>query len=208
MAHCLLFSSTYNWVPVASVIDMKIRESLEKSGSAKNIALWNWTPLQKSLLDADLSRVIMTSHWSTGKTGILFEKALKLAREGNMVVFVLHYSQINESKDYFSDYAPILLYHSLMNEISQEKAEVADKIKLMVSKDLREDLVKDGSLNSNVHIFIYEFIVNDVDDLETIDDLCEKIDVENHIWVTVAKASALHSESFKKRLAEKKGRIY
>ena len=183
MAMYLLFSATYNEVPLACLIDMKVKESLEKSGSAKNAAYWNWTPLQKSLLDADLSRVIMTSHWSTGKTRILFEKALKLARDGKVVVFVLHYSQLlkqnvqNADKsssvtkkfrkwlkmvstkevteteeespvNYFSDHAPILLYHSLMNEIDQEKAEVKDKIKLMVSKDLREDVVKDDSLKS------------------------------------------------------------
>ena len=100
MAMYLLFSSTYDLVPVASVIDMKIKENLEKGGSAKNAALWNWTPLQKSLLDADLPRVIMTSHWSTGKTRILFVKALMLAKDGKFVIFILHYSQINEeSKD-------------------------------------------------------------------------------------------------------------
>ena len=65
MAMYLLFSATYNEVPLASLINMKVKENLEKSGSAKNAAFWNWTPLQKSLLDANLPRVIMTSHWST-----------------------------------------------------------------------------------------------------------------------------------------------
>ena len=232
IAHTLLFSSTYNPLPVASVIDMKIKESLEKSGSAKNAAFWNWKSLQKNLLDADLPRVIMTSHWSTGKTRILFMKALMLARDGKFVVLVLHYSQllkpnvpnddksssVNEKVDeaakllesgetaplhYFSDHAPILLYHSLMNEIDQEKAEVKEKIKLMVSKDLHEDLVKNDSLTGDVHIFIDEFVVNGVDDLKTLDEVCEKIDVKNHAWVAVAKVSALHSESFKKWLEEK-----
>ena len=54
MAIYLLFSATYNHVPLASIIDTKIKENLEKAGSAKNIALWNWTPKQKSLLDADI----------------------------------------------------------------------------------------------------------------------------------------------------------
>ena len=190
MAMYLLFSSTYDLVPVASVIDMKIKENLEKGGSAKNAALWNWTPLQKSLLDADLPRVIMTSHWSTGKTRILFVKALMLAKDGKFVIFVLHYSQINEeskdSKDEekimfkedtknvsekavkkhkkdnkrkenfsktkeepqqtnFADHAPILLYHSLMNEIekeSEKNPQVKANIKLMVSKDLKEDILE------------------------------------------------------------------
>ena len=230
MAMYLLFSSTYDLVPVASVIDMKIKENLEKGGSAKNAALWNWTPLQKSLLDADLPRVIMTSHWSTGKTRILFVKALMLAKDGKFVIFILHYSQINEeskdSKDEekimfkedaqkvseikeenkddrddekitnkekkgfrkflpkfmskkeeqknpekavtehkestkggvdfskteeepqqtnFADHAPILLYHSLMNEIekeSEKNPQVKANIKLMISKDLKEDVLK------------------------------------------------------------------
>ena len=91
-----------------------------------------------------------------------------------------------------------------MNEIDQEKSEVKNKIKLIISKDLREDIVKDDSLKSNVHIFIDEFVVNDVDDLRTLDEVCEKINVENHMWVTVAKASVIHSESFKNWLEEKK----
>ena len=162
MAHYLLFSSTYNLVPVASVSDMKIKESLEKSGSAKNAALWNslwnWTPLQKSLLDADLPRVIMTSYWSTGKTRILFVKALKLAKDGKFVIFVLHYSQIKKEEDFskdeeesletnFADHAPILLYHSLMNEIDKESKknpQVKANIKLMVSKDLQGDILENN----------------------------------------------------------------
>ena len=162
----LLFSSTYNQVPVASVVDMKIKENLEKGGSAKNVALWNWTPIQKSLLDADLPRVILTSYWSTGKTRILFVKALMLARNGKFVIFVLHYSQITEenkdgrddkdlsSYSNFADHAPILLYHSLMNEIDKESKknpQVKANIKLIVSKDLKEDiLIKNAFDNSKL----------------------------------------------------------
>ena len=209
----LLFSSTYNQVPTASVIDMKIKENLEKSGSAKSVALWNWTPIQKSLLDADLPRVIMTSKWSTGKTRILFVKALKLAKDGKVVIFVLHYSQIKEEnkesradeekvkdegerkgfrkflpkfmfkqvtlknpekavkehnesikgvEDFsetknnthqtsFSDHAPILLYYSLMNELDQESEknpQVKANFKLMVSKDLKEDILEKNSFDN------------------------------------------------------------
>ena len=138
MAIYLLFSATYNQVPLASIIDTKIKENLEKAGSAKNAAFWNWTPKQKSLLDADIPRVIMTSHWSTGKTRILFEKALRLARAGKIVLVVLHYSQISEEQtengECSIEHAPILLYHSLMNEIGKEKDDVQKNINLMVSK--------------------------------------------------------------------------
>ena len=156
MAMYLLFSATYNEVPLATTIDMKVKESLEKSGSAKNAAFWNWTPLQKSILDADLPRVIMTSYWSTGKTRILFVKALKLAKDGKFVIFVLHYSQIKKEEDFskdqeesletnFADHAPILLYHSLMNEIDKESKknpQVKTNIRLMVSKDLEGDILE------------------------------------------------------------------
>ena len=137
MARYLLFSATYNQVPLASLIDMKIKENLEKAGSAKNTAFWNWTPKQKNLLFADIPRVIMTSHWSTGKTRILFEKALGLARDGKTVIVVLHYSQISEEQtengECSIEHAPILLYHSLMNEIGKEKDEVQNNIHLIVS---------------------------------------------------------------------------
>ena len=205
MAIYLLFSATYNEVPLASIIDMKVKESLEKSGSAKNAAFWNWTPLQKSILDAELPRVIMTSYWSTGKTRILFVKALMLARDEKFVIFVLHYSKIIEenknsgvtaqSKGFqkylpdlsifkkgsnevpekavkeddeprgeenfsktkeelfqtnFADHAPILLYHSLMNEIdkeSEKNPQVKANIKLMMSKDLKEDILETNAFD-------------------------------------------------------------
>ena len=161
MAMYLLFSATYNEVPLASMIDMKIKECLEKSGSAENAALWNWTPLQKSILDADLPRVIMTSYWSTGKTRILFVKALKLAKDGKFVIFVLHYSQIKKDEDFskdeeesletnFADHAPILLYHSLMNEIdkeSEKNPQVKANIRLMVSKDLEGDILEKSAFH-------------------------------------------------------------
>jgi hypothetical protein len=122
MAMYLLFSATYHQVPLASVIDMKIKESLEKSGSAKNISLWNWTPIQKSLLEADLSRVILTSSWSTGKARILFEVALKLARDGKFVIFVLHYSQLSIEKKSTEERS------SSVQSSVQGEAEVAAKL--------------------------------------------------------------------------------
>ena len=128
MVKYLMFISTYHQVPVGSVLDIKIKENLKKSGDAKNIALWNWTPEQKSLLDANIPRVIMTSYWSTGKTRIKFEKAKRLAAAGRTVIFVLHYV----------DFPPILLYLSLMNEI--ERSEI--NIKLMMSKDLQKDILE------------------------------------------------------------------
>ena len=54
----------------------------------QKITSWNWTPEQKNLLIADIPRMIMRSHWSTGKTIILFEKAKVLARKGAFTNYV------------------------------------------------------------------------------------------------------------------------
>ena len=150
MAKYLLFFATYHPVPVSSVIDRKIKESLEKGGDAKNIAFWNWTPEQKNILFATITRLIMTSFWSTGKTRILLEKAKMLAKMGDMVIFVLHYEQ--NSND-FSDSAPLLLYNSLLNEIENDQVNIKDKLRLIVSQDLRKDVL-DGLLKGSLTALI------------------------------------------------------
>ena len=201
MAHHLLFCATKSQVPLSSTVDMKIKESLEKSGAGQNIAFWNWTPHQKSLLDADIPRLIMTSHWSTGKTRILFEKALMLAREGNFVIFILHYCENTE--DEYSDHAPILLFHSLTNEISNEEDHTQTNINLLVSNDLSRDVLNNDILQSTAHIFIDEFVVNVKKDMEIIDNIATKIDKNNHFWVTVGKASAQSTADFKNWIQKK-----
>ena len=204
MAIYLLFSATYNQVPLASIIDTKIKENLEKAGSAKNAAFWNWTPKQKSLLDADIPRVIMTSHWSTGKTRILFEKALRLARDGKIVILVLHYSQFSEEQlengERSIEHTLILLCHSLRNAIGKENDDVQKKINLIVSNNLREDLLNIDKLQSDANIFVDEFSVHTDKDL---DDIAAKLDKENHIWITVAKASRETNKTFRTWLAKK-----
>ena len=129
MAMYLLYSATYSQVPLSSVIDTRIKEQLQKSGSAKNIAFWNWTPLQKSLLDAHIQKLIMTSHWSTGKTRILFVKALMLAKDGKFVIFILHYSQINEESKDSKDEEKIMF-----KEDAQKVSEIKEE-----NKDDRDD---------------------------------------------------------------------
>ena len=202
MSMYLLYSATYSQVPLSSVIDTRIKEQLEKSGSARNIAFWNWTPLQKSLLDADVPKLIMTSHWSTGKTRILFEKALMLAREGKLVLFILHYSNLTEEQstdeDYFGDYAPILLYHSLMNEISNEEDQTKSNFHLMATNDLQTDILNSERLqNNDVHIFIDEFVVHSDGDLKMLDEISTKIGQNNYFWLSVAKSTSQSTKSFK-----------
>ena len=148
MVKYLLFFATYHPVPISSVIDKKIKENLEKGGDAKNIAFWNWTPEQKNILFANITRMIMTSFWSTGKTRILLEKAKMLARMGEFVIFVLHYEEVPKrirSGD-FTDSAPLLLYYSLMNEIENDPDNIKDKFRLIVSQDLWKDVLN-GALD-------------------------------------------------------------
>ena len=145
MVKYLLFFATYHPVPISSVIDKKIRENLEKGGDAKNIAFWNWTPEQKNILFANITRMIMTSFWSTGKTRILLEKAKMLARMGEFVIFVLHYEEGTDTD--FSDSAPLLLYYSLLNEIENDPGNIKDKFRLIVSRNLRKDVLACGLLD-------------------------------------------------------------
>ena len=166
MAKYLLYLSTYAPIPVASVIDTKIKENIEKGGNAKNIAFWNWTPEQKNLLESILRRVIFTSYWSTGKTRIMFEKAKILAKEGKHVIFVL-----DSTKSYY----PSFLYNSLLNEI--KAADLSENLELMMSDGLGDVLKKiehflslkkgtnktkkanEGVSNVDVNIFIDDHLV-------------------------------------------------
>lgn len=192
MAKYLLFFSTYHPVPSSSIIDLKVKENIEKGGDATNNAFWNWTPEQKDLLMTSISRIIMRSHWSTGKTRILFEKAKMLAVNGKAVIFVLYYSSTasagREEDEYLGDGAPILLYCSLMNEIDQGKDSVKSNMKLMVTNDLEKDVLNTMT-DSNVNIFIDEYVVDQEKDLETINQICSKIDKENFLWLSLAKVS-------------------
>ena len=55
----------------------------------------------------------------------------------------------------------------------------------------------------DVHFFVDEFVVNDDQDLETIDDISAKIDLKNHAWITVAKASKTQHQKFEVWLEKK-----
>ena len=117
----------------------------------RKVEFWNWTPNQKSLLDADIPRVIMTSYWSTGKTRVQFEKAKMLASEGQAVIFVLYYSQSTQNEGGFQDGAPVLLYCSLKNEINhseigiqsnkKKRDNIKANLKIVMSNDLETDVL-------------------------------------------------------------------
>ena len=180
MVKYLLFISTYHQVPVGSLLDIKIKENLEKSGDATNIALWNWTPEQKSLLDANIPRVILTSYWSTGKTRIKFEKAKRLAAAGKTVIFVLH----------DVGFPPILLYLSLMNEIERSES----NMKLMMSKNLEKDVLNALIVDKDVNIFIDEICLGcNIDaihldkNFKALNEICAKIDPKSYLWITIAR---------------------
>lgn len=211
MAKYLLYLSTYAPIPVASVIDTKIKENIEKGGNAKNIAFWNWTPEQKNLLESILRRVIFTSYWSTGKTRIMFEKAKILAKEGKHVIFVL-----DSTKSYY----PSFLYNSLLNEI--KAAELSENLELMMSDGLGDVLKKiekfhslkkginktkhssEGVSNVDVNIFIDEFTYTPYLK-ELVDSLIETISPTSYIWMAVGRCSTTSASisPFDSWLAEK-----
>ena len=151
MIKCLLYFATYHPAPVSSLIDTKIIGIHEKTGDKETLSFWNWTPNQKSLLDADIPRVIMTSYWSTGKTRVQFEKAKMLASEGQAVIFVLYYSQSTQNEGGFQDGAPVLLYCSLKNEINhseigiqsnkKKRDNIKANLKIVMSNDLETDVL-------------------------------------------------------------------
>ena len=214
MVKFLLFFATYHPAPVSSLIDTKIKDTIDNSVTVESLSFWNWTPEQKSLFDAEICRVIMTSHWSTGKTRIMFEKAKILAKEGKRVIFVLHHSQfLEEESNYFQDNAPILLYLCLLNEIDPEKAKNNQKLKksmetiksnleLLVTNNLAEVLDK-ANQDPSVNIFIDECTIANEEDMKIVDEIGEKIEKESNLWVTVAKASAKSDNLFRTWLEEK-----
>ena len=55
----------------------------------------------------------------------------------------------------------------------------------------------------NVHFFVDEFVFNDGEDLKTLDAISEKIDLKNHVWITVAKTSENHRHDFEDWLEKK-----
>ena len=150
LAKYLLFYSTYNKVPVSSVIDSKIKENLDKSGNADNVILWNWTPGQKSLLDGHVPLVIFTSYWSTGKTRVMFEKAKELARHGEKVIFAI------------ANYRALLLYQSLANEL--KRFERNENIYLMTywhnDLDDADELLEKLKSQPGSNLFIDELDMN------------------------------------------------
>ena len=211
MAKYLLYLSTYAPIPVASVIDTKIKENIEKGGNAKNIAFWNWTPEQKNLLESILRRVIFTSYWSTGKTRIMLEKAKILSKEGKHVIFVL-----DSTKSYY----PSFLYNSLLNEI--KAADLSENLELMMSDGLGDVLKKiehfdslkkginktkhssEGVSNVDVNIFIDEFTYTPYLK-ELVDSLIETISPTSYLWMAVGRCSTTSASisPFDSWLAEK-----
>ena len=183
MIKCLLFFSTYHPAPVLSLLDTKIKETFE---------LWNLTPEQKGLLYETITRMILTSHWSTCKTRIMFEKAKILAMNGESVLFVLFYSQISETEfDSFGKYSPILLYSSLLNEIELVKDEnIKKNLKLVVTDNLKQDVLSVVEKQDNkLNIFIDEYSVNSMQDTKVIDDLSNIVDQSRYFWVTLGRVS-------------------
>ena len=226
MVKYLLFYSTYTPAPTSDLFDHTIKESINKNCGAKTIEFWNWTPEQKGLLSEAYRRMILTSHWSTGKTRIMFQKAKDLAMNDQTVLFVLFYSKITEAGfDSFGQYAPILLYCSLLNEIEQSDEKIKNNLKLCITNNLKSDVIPFvKEKKKKVNIFIDEYSVNSKQDLETIDELFDSeqgcvytkfgpdtqkkgkefsVDPSYYLWVTLGRVSAEVSSFFQKWLQQK-----
>ena len=180
MRKYLLFCATFSPVPLGSVLDTKIKENIEKGGHGNNIAFWNWTPGQKSLLDSDVRRVIFRSYWSTGKTRVMFEKAKTLAASGETVLFILFHD---------SESWPIFLFCTLMNEI--KKSGLDEKFHLIMGNDLQGINCKE-----NYHIFIDELAIISLECGTKLDNLLEHISQESYAWVTIGRRGPFLEDQF------------
>ena len=96
----------------------------------------------------------------------MIEKAKLLASNGEVVLFVLWYCE----SDF--DYAPILLYHSLYNEIEEINKKESKRggtgtitLKMMSSLPDLFDLIKPETNN----VFIDEYVINCKKDLLDLD---------------------------------------
>ena len=193
MAKYLLFCSTYHPAPVTSVIDLNIKDIIEKAGDARIVIFWNWTPGQKNLLDADIPRVILTSYWSTGKTRIMFEKAKILAAQGKIVIFIL---DSNNSLHY----SPILFYSHLMNEIEASKLNIT---LLLSDGQYQMDIANATDSQSDIHVFIDEFSFIGEDSSEKINSLVSMLGQKNYLWIAVGRKISGTDLIFDKWLKEK-----
>ena len=192
MVKYLLFFATYSPIPLGSVLDTKIKKNIEEGGHGNNIAFWNWTPGQKSLLDSDVRKVIFRSYWSTGKTRVMFEKAKTLAANGESVIFVLFHD---------SDSWPILLYCSLLNEI--QNSNLDSKLKLIMSKDIQGIDFKE-----NHHIFIDEFAMTSQESGTKLDRLLEKMSIESYVWIAIGRRGPISEDPFYSAVSSKVFRKY
>merc|ERR1712150_401329 len=157
----------------------------------KRYEFWNWTPKQKGLLNEIIKRMIMTSHWSTGRTRIMFEKAMTLAIDGQIVMFVLYYSEKKVADFDFGKYVPILLYCSLLNEKHlQENKNLKENLRIVLTDSLERDVMSVIEKERNdIHVFVDEFAVDNEKDTKIIDDLSKKVDDSCYVWVTLARVT-------------------
>jgi hypothetical protein len=77
-------------LPVKGSLMRKIQVLREEAGSFANISLWGfWNPKQQAIMSCDdLDAVILTGSFSVGKTTTFKGRALKLANNGEKVLFI------------------------------------------------------------------------------------------------------------------------
>ena len=109
----------------------------------------------------------------------MIEKAKLLALNGEAVLFVLWYCE----SDF--DYAPILLYNSLYNEIEEIKKEIeSDRGTGMITLKMMSsllDLLHSIKPELNLNVFVDEYVINSKNDLL---DLRQLIFNRCHSYIT------------------------
>ena len=174
--YMLYFSSYHTNIPN---IDAKIKENITKSGSAENIAYWNWTPEQKHLLEDHIPRMILTSLWSTGKSRIMIEKAKMLSDSGQKIMFFIASQEC------------VLFYHSVKNELK-----LYTNIEVVAISGLdSNELIRKIQSQPGVHVFIDEFSLDVAykrRQMKTIDIIhslmkTDKFRLDRYLWIAVSK---------------------
>ena len=89
-------------VKLPGEITSEISNTIEKAGTAQNIARYAWTPSQFYLAQfcENYKRVIFQSGYGTGKTILMVHCALELMKKGQRVKFVLYQNKSKKMKTF------------------------------------------------------------------------------------------------------------
>ena len=88
----LAFAASAAEAPVPQILTKEITERVQKSGTPENVKLWMfWTPPQLELLYKYqwINKVCFVSGNGVGKTVLMMDQAMKLARMNRSILFCI-----------------------------------------------------------------------------------------------------------------------